>query len=62
MANTINSDNNVMSRDIGSTNTIVDVGGSENGKTHQFNEQTNYVPKRAIITVCCDNPPDKIPS
>ncbi|KAG8676130.1 hypothetical protein FPOAC1_002127 [Fusarium poae] len=40
-----------MSRDIGSTNTIVDVGGSENGKTHQFNEQTNYVPKRAIITI-----------
>ena len=44
--------NVVMSRDLGSTNTIVVDGGSENGKTHQFNEQTNYVPKRAIITVC----------
>ncbi|CEI65858.1 unnamed protein product [Fusarium venenatum] len=52
MANTNNSDNNVvMGRDIGSANTIFDETGSENGKTHQFNEQTNYVPKRAIITI-----------
>ncbi|KAL6920843.1 hypothetical protein ACHAPO_004476 [Fusarium lateritium] len=52
MAINNNSDNNVvMSRDIGSTNTIVDEGVSENGKIHQFNEQTNYVPKRAIITI-----------
>ncbi|RBR11660.1 uncharacterized protein FIESC28_08887 [Fusarium coffeatum] len=43
--------NVVMSRDLGSTNTIVVDGGSENGKAHQFNEQTNYVPKRAIITI-----------
>ena len=49
--------NVVMSRDLGSTNTIVVDGGSENGKTHQFNEQTNYVPKRAIITVCCKQSP-----
>ncbi|KAH7004519.1 major facilitator superfamily domain-containing protein [Fusarium venenatum] len=40
-----------MGRDIGSANTIFDETGSENGKTHQFNEQTNYVPKRAIITI-----------
>lgn len=44
--------NVVMGRDLGSMNTIVVNGGSEDGKTHQFNEQTNYVPKRAIITVC----------
>ncbi|KAK5988874.1 Citrate exporter 1 [Cladobotryum mycophilum] len=25
--------------------------GVENGQTHQFNEQTNYVPKRTIITI-----------
>jgi hypothetical protein len=57
------SDNNlVMSRDLGSTNTIVVEGESENGKTHQFNEQTNYVPKRAIITVCYDNLSDEEPS
>ncbi|EEU41885.1 uncharacterized protein NECHADRAFT_96892 [Fusarium vanettenii 77-13-4] len=31
--------------------TIVVDGGSDDGKTHQFNEQTNYVPKRAIITI-----------
>lgn len=42
--------NAVMSRDMGSANTIV-VDSGENEKTHEFNEQTNYVPKRAIITV-----------
>lgn len=26
---------------------------SDSGKVHQFNEQTNYVPKRTIITVRC---------
>ena len=26
-------------------------GSPEGGKTHEFNEQTNYVPKRTIITV-----------
>jgi hypothetical protein len=41
----------VMSHSLGSTRTIVVDGGSDDGKTHQFNEQTNYVPKRAIITV-----------
>lgn len=41
----------VMSHDLGSTRTIAADGGSDDGKTHQFNEQTNYVPKRAIITV-----------
>ncbi|RGP65848.1 hypothetical protein FSPOR_7109 [Fusarium sporotrichioides] len=52
MANTQSSDNNVvMSRDIGSTNTIVEETRSDKGETHQFNEQTNYVPKRAIITI-----------
>ncbi|GKU20394.1 unnamed protein product [Fusarium langsethiae] len=52
MANTQSSDNNVvMSHDIGSTNTIVEEAGSDKGETHQFNEQTNYVPKRAIITI-----------
>ncbi|KAF4451834.1 hypothetical protein F53441_5153 [Fusarium austroafricanum] len=40
----------VMGRDIGSTNTIV-VDGAKNEKAHEFNEQTNYVPKRAIITI-----------
>jgi hypothetical protein len=42
--------NAVMTRDMGSTNTIV-VDSGDNEKTHEFNEQTNYVPKRAIITV-----------
>jgi hypothetical protein len=42
--------NAVMSRDMGSTNTIV-VDSGDNEKTHEFNDQTNYVPKRAIITV-----------
>jgi len=51
--------NVVMGRDLGSTNTIVVDGGSDNGKTHQFNEQTNYVPKRAIITVCYEQPSKK---
>ncbi|KAJ4193249.1 hypothetical protein NW755_003243 [Fusarium falciforme] len=41
----------VMSHSLGSTRTIVVDGGSDDGKTHQFNEQTNYVPKRAIITI-----------
>ncbi|RSM02273.1 hypothetical protein CDV31_010993 [Fusarium ambrosium] len=41
----------IMSHSLGSTRTIVVEGGSEDGKTHQFNEQTNYVPKRAIITI-----------
>lgn len=26
---------------------------SAEGKVHEFNEQTNYVPKRTIITVRC---------
>ncbi|RGP60402.1 hypothetical protein FLONG3_10868 [Fusarium longipes] len=52
MTNNHTSDNNlVMSRDQGSTNSIIVEGGSENGKIHQFNEQTNYVPRRAIITI-----------
>ncbi|KAM0554377.1 hypothetical protein ACHAO7_003514 [Fusarium culmorum] len=52
MANTPASDNSlVMSRDPGSTNDIAVDGGFEDGKTHQFNEQTNYVPQRAIITI-----------
>lgn len=52
MENTPASDNGlVMSRDPGSTNDIAVDGGFEDGKTHQFNEQTNYVPPRAIITV-----------
>lgn len=42
--------NAVMSRDMGSANTIV-VDSGDNEKAHEFNEQTNYVPKRAIITV-----------
>ncbi|EXK91400.1 hypothetical protein FOQG_06184 [Fusarium oxysporum f. sp. raphani 54005] len=42
--------NAVMTRDMGSTNTIV-VDSGDNEKTHEFNEQTNYVPKRAIITI-----------
>lgn len=42
--------NAVMSRNTGSANTIV-VDSGENEKTHEFNEQTNYVPKRAIVTV-----------
>ncbi|RMJ18180.1 hypothetical protein CDV36_002152 [Fusarium kuroshium] len=41
----------VMSHSLGSTRTIVVDAGSDDGKTHQFNEQTNYVPKRAIITI-----------
>ncbi|KAI8656813.1 MFS domain-containing protein [Fusarium sp. Ph1] len=41
----------VMSHSLGSTRTIAVDGGSDDGKTHQFNEQTNYVPKRAIITI-----------
>ncbi|KAM0417159.1 hypothetical protein ACHAPT_012868 [Fusarium lateritium] len=41
----------VMSHSLGSTRTIVVDGGSDDGKIHQFNEQTNYVPKRAIITI-----------
>ncbi|KAJ4216672.1 hypothetical protein NW759_009243 [Fusarium solani] len=41
----------VMSHSLGSTRTIVVDGGSDDGKTHQFNEQTNYVPRRAIITI-----------
>ncbi|RBR18720.1 hypothetical protein FVER53590_07454 [Fusarium verticillioides] len=42
--------NAVMSRNTGSANTIV-VDSGENEKTHDFNEQTNYVPKRAIVTI-----------
>ncbi|KAF4496190.1 tetracycline efflux (otrb) [Fusarium agapanthi] len=42
--------NAVMSRNTGSANTIV-VDSGDNEKTHGFNEQTNYVPKRAIITI-----------
>ncbi|SCV37385.1 related to tetracycline efflux protein (otrb) [Fusarium fujikuroi] len=43
--------NAVMSRrDMGSANTIV-VDSGDNEKAHEFNEQTNYVPKRAIITI-----------
>lgn len=34
-----------------STETIVADKSSEDGKTHEFNEQTNYVPKKTIITV-----------
>ncbi|UPL02231.1 hypothetical protein LCI18_013165 [Fusarium solani-melongenae] len=41
----------VMSHSLGSIRTIVVDGSSDDGKTHQFNEQTNYVPKRAIITI-----------
>ncbi|KAM6516125.1 hypothetical protein FALCPG4_014309 [Fusarium falciforme] len=41
----------VMSHSLGSTRTIVVDGGTDDGKSHQFNEQTNYVPKRAIITI-----------
>ncbi|RTE71284.1 hypothetical protein BHE90_014295 [Fusarium euwallaceae] len=41
----------VMSHSLGSTRTIVVDAGADDGKTHQFNEQTNYVPKRAIITI-----------
>ncbi|WAO94921.1 MFS domain-containing protein [Fusarium falciforme] len=41
----------VMSHSLGSTRTIVVDGGSDDGKIHQFNEQTNYVPRRAIITI-----------
>ncbi|CAG2003957.1 unnamed protein product [Fusarium graminearum] len=52
MANTHALDNDpAMSRDQGSTNDIAVDGGPEDGKTHQFNEQTNYVPQRAIITI-----------
>ncbi|KAF5239453.1 hypothetical protein FAUST_4936 [Fusarium austroamericanum] len=52
MANTHALDNDpAMSRDPGSTNDIAVDGGPEDGKTHQFNEQTNYVPQRAIITI-----------
>lgn len=52
MANTHALDNDpAMSRDQGSTKDIAVDGGPEDGKTHQFNEQTNYVPQRAIITV-----------
>ncbi|CEF74216.1 hypothetical protein FGSG_01997 [Fusarium graminearum PH-1] len=51
MANTHALDNDpAMSRDQGSTKDIAVDGGPEDGKTHQFNEQTNYVPQRAIIT------------
>ncbi|KAF5673428.1 tetracycline efflux transporter [Fusarium heterosporum] len=39
----------VMNRDLESSQTSVD--GGPKGKTHEFNEQTNYVPKRAIITI-----------
>lgn len=41
----------VMSYTIGSARTAGADEGSDDGKTHEFNEQTNYVPKRAIITV-----------
>ncbi|KAM0222199.1 hypothetical protein ACHAQD_004600 [Fusarium lateritium] len=34
-----------------STKTITVNGKSDNDKAHEFGEQTNYVPKRAIITV-----------
>jgi hypothetical protein len=33
------------------TKTIAVDGKSDNEKAHEFDEQTNYVPKRAIITV-----------
>jgi hypothetical protein len=38
-------------RDLESTKTIAVDGKSDNEKAHEFDEQTNYVPKRAIITV-----------
>ncbi|KAM5356481.1 hypothetical protein ACJ41O_003127 [Fusarium nematophilum] len=41
----------VMSHTMGSARTIVVDGSSDDGRNHQFNEQTNYVPKRAIITI-----------
>jgi hypothetical protein len=51
MADTREPDANaVMSRNTGSANTVV-VDSGDNEKTHDFNEQTNYVPKRAIVTV-----------
>ncbi|KAF4983409.1 hypothetical protein FZEAL_1138 [Fusarium zealandicum] len=40
-----------MSSTLGPTRSIVADGGSNDAKTHQFTEQTNYVPKRAIITI-----------
>lgn len=39
------------SRDPESTKTIAVDGKSNSEKVHEFSEQTNYVPKRAIITV-----------
>jgi hypothetical protein len=35
----------------GSTETIATEQTPEDGKAHEFNEQTNYVPKKTIITV-----------
>lgn len=41
-----------MSSPSNSSGTPVEETGPKTGG-HVFNEQTNYVPKRTIITVCC---------
>ena len=37
----------------GATGSVSADGATSDGKVHEFNEQTNYVPKRTIITVGC---------
>lgn len=37
----------------GSPEAVATDKSSAEGKVHEFNEQTNYVPKRTIITVRC---------
>jgi hypothetical protein len=43
--------NMATSRNLESTKATVIDGRSHNEEVHEFSEQTNYVPKRAIITV-----------